>query len=101
MGITGGDMKYCLTKNKENPYTYKGHLRIFSKELNSNELKWHRDRGDRFIKVISGKNWYLQFDNCVPILLLKNKIYKIHSSVYHRLINNSNTDLRIKILTKI
>ncbi len=66
--------------------------------LTVNNLKWHRDKGNRFIYVISGSNWYLQFDNCLLILFKLNKYYKIPSAKYHRLINKSSVNLKLKIL---
>lgn len=65
------------------------------------DLKWHRDRGTRFIKIISGSEWYLQFDDSTPILLQKNKTYKIPSAKYHRLLNLGHTELRITILEQV
>lgn len=90
-------VRYNTRWSKDKPYYYKGHIRCFSSKLTKNDLKWHRDRGTRFIKIISGNNWYLQFDNRVPILLQKNKVYKIPSVKYHRLINLSESDLKISI----
>ena len=91
-------MKYNIKRTPDKPYTYKGHIRIFSNNLTVNDFKWHRDKGTRFIYVISGSNWYLQFDNCLPILLVYNKYYKIPSAKYHRLINKSSVNLKLKIL---
>lgn len=90
-------VRYNTMCSKDKPYYYKGHLRCFSSKLTKNDLKWHRDRGTRFIKIISGSSWYLQFDNSIPSLLRKNKIYKIPSAKYHRLINLGSTELKISI----
>ena len=94
-------VEYNILTDKTKPYTYKGHIRCFCKHLTSKDLVWHRDKGDRFIRVLSGENWYLQLDNKIPILLLKNKIYKIKSAIYHRLINLNETDLKIIIFKNI
>lgn len=94
-------VEYNILTTKTKPYTYKGHLRCFSSELTSKDLVWHRDKGDRYIKIISGENWYLQFDECLPILLQKHKVYKIPSAKYHRLINLSQDDLKISIINNI
>lgn len=91
-------MKYNTKRTSDKPYYYKGHIRIFSNNLTFNDLKWHRDKGNRFIYVLSGNNWYLQFDNHLPILLMPKKYYKIPSAVYHRVINKSNDGLKIKIV---
>ena len=84
--------------SKDKPYYYKGHLRCFSSTLTKEDLKWHRDRGTRYIKIISGSDWYLQFDNSNPIILQQNIIYKIPSAIYHRLLNLGKSELRITIL---
>lgn len=83
---------------KDKPYFYKGHIRIFNKELNSNDLKWHRDKRTRFIKIISSKGWFLQKDNDIPIELKTNKVYKVKAGEYHRLINKNKSELKITIL---
>lgn len=41
-------MGYNTRLTKDKPYFYKGHVRIFNKDLSSNELKWHRDKRTRF-----------------------------------------------------
>ena len=37
--------------------------RVFSIETDSSELVWHRDKQDRRIIIVSGDDWYFQFDN--------------------------------------
>jgi hypothetical protein len=90
-------VNYNTKKNKNNPYFYLGHIRIFNRNLNRNDLKWHRDKGDRYIKIIKGKGWFLQFDDDTPKELIPGKIYKINSCKYHRLLRSSDEDLKIKI----
>lgn len=89
---------YNIKITSDKPYYYKGHIRIFRHYLEHDDLKWHRDKGNRFIYVLSGDNWYLQFDNQIPFLLKSKKYYKIPSALYHRLINKSQEDLKIKIV---
>ena len=89
---------YNTRTSSNKPYSYKGHLRCFASNLTKEDLKWHRDRGTRFVKIVSGEDWYLQFDDSTPILLHKNKIYKIPSAKYHRLLNLGLSELRITIL---
>lgn len=91
-------VNYNTKTSKDKPYYYKGHLRCFSKNLTKDDLKWHRDRGTRFIKIFSGTNWYLQFDDSIPTLLRKGKIYKIPNAQYHRLINLGDSDLKMSII---
>ena len=61
-------------------------VRTFSSDVAEDELVWHRDRRDRQVKVIEGKNWKLQLDNELPKMLEYNKTYNIPKQVYHRLI---------------
>ena len=41
--------------------------RLIPEHSDDTELKWHRDTYDRYITIKSGLNWYLQFDNQLPI----------------------------------
>jgi len=61
-------------------------IREFSKDVNSNELVWHRDRSDRLVRVISGPGWGLQIENSLPVLMEVGKTYFIPKKTYHRLI---------------
>ncbi len=61
-------------------------IRTFDNLISADELVWHRDRRDRQVKVIEGKNWKLQLDNELPKMLEYNKTYNIPKQVYHRLI---------------
>jgi len=69
--------------------------RIFSKNLSSKELVWHRDKEDREIKIIQGENWFIQFENNLPVLLENNKTLQIKKNTWHRIINKSKSDLEI------
>ncbi len=71
-------------------------IRKFNKSINENSLKWHRDKNKRKIKIISGKNWKIQFENKLPVELLEGKSYTINSQKWHRLIKG-NSDLVIQI----
>lgn len=71
-------------------------LREFKRDVVSDELIWHMDREDRYVKVISGKGWELQMDNELPRLLKENTIYFIPKYTYHRVIKGE-TDLIVEI----
>ena len=71
-------------------------IRKFNKSINENSLKWHRDENNRKIKIISGKNWKIQFENRIPVDLIEGKVYTINSKKWHRLIKG-NSDLVIEI----
>ena len=51
-------------------------IRSFDKK-DSEDFVWHRDREDREIKIISGKDWKIQFENKLPETLEKDKTYFI------------------------
>jgi len=66
-------------------------VRKFADDLDDRELVWHRDRKDRFVKVMSGIGWKLQMDNQLPNELLPHHVYFIKKETYHRLIKGSGT----------
>ena len=69
--------------------------RVFDKDLSSKELVWHRDKEDREVKQISGQDWYIQFENSLPVLLENNKSFQIKKNTWHRIINKNKSDLEI------
>ena len=71
-------------------------IRTFGVNVNTEELKWHRDREDRLVEVIEGDGWFIQFDNELPKPLLPGKQYIIPEGMYHRVIKGE-TSLKIKI----
>lgn len=82
-------------KDKKNKYIY----RFFNVNINSMSLVWHRDKKDRWVKIINGFDWYLQMNNTIPFKLIKNQIYFIPKETFHRIIKGkSNLLIRIKEL---
>lgn len=82
-------------KDKKNKYIY----RFFNVNDNSMSLVWHRDKKDRWVKIINGFGWYLQMDNDIPFKLIKNQTYFIPKETFHRIIKGkSNLLIRIKEL---
>ena len=69
-------------------------IRIFSTDVENEELKWHWDDEDRIIESIEKTDWKFQFDNQLPIKI-EGEI-EIGKGVWHRLIKGSR-DIRIKI----
>jgi hypothetical protein len=69
-------------------------IRIFSSDVESEELKWHWDEEDRIIESIGKTDWKFQLDNQLPIKI-EGKI-EIKKGVWHRLIKG-NGDIKIKI----
>ena len=71
-------------------------IREFSNDVNSEDLVWHRDRSDRYVTVMEGKDWYIQFDNKLPIKLVEGQVYYIPAHNYHRVMKGS-TNLVLEI----
>jgi len=72
-----------------------GDTRYFSKEVNQEDLVWHRDREDRLVISVEPTDWLIQLEGELPTSL--NSIIKIDKSRWHRLIKGSG-DLNIKII---
>jgi len=73
--------------------------RFFSKEVNQEDLVWHRDREDRTINLISGSNWLIQLDNELPVLIESGKSYQVPAGLWHRVIRTDKaTDMVLEIL---
>ena len=70
--------------------------RNFSQDIDESELIWHRDKEDRYVKVLNESDWGFQMDNELPRTLKEGDIITIPSKVYHRAIKG-NGDLVIKI----
>ena len=78
------------------PYKDVGVIRIFSSDVNSEELVWHRDKESRKITVLEGEGWQFQFNGSLPFELTKDRIFSIPKDMYHRVIKGK-TDLVLKI----
>lgn len=71
-------------------------IREFSKDIDSKDLVWHRDKTDRYVKVSRGKGWQLQLENKLPIELSKGETYFIPALTYHRVVRGE-TSLVVEI----
>lgn len=78
---------------KLNNWTF---LRTFKHDVLTEELVWHRDENSRFIEVLEGSGWEIQFENELPQKLYKSDRFFIPAKTFHR-IKRGNTDLMIKI----
>ena len=85
---------YPFIEKKESDNTY---IRIFSKDIDEYELKWHWDEEDRLIQSLEKTDWEFQFDNELPIKF--NKEIFIPKGIIHRIIKG-NGDLKLKIIKK-
>ena len=79
-----------------NPYTNKGNIRTFSKDVDPMKLVWHQDREDRMIEVLEGEGWSIQKDNMLPCMMKPGDRIFIGEEEIHR-VHRGNTDLVIKI----
>ncbi len=78
----------------ESPLDATKTIRLFSKDLTQEDLKWHFDDEDRIVISEGPTDWLFQFDNMLP-QKIDNKIY-IMKGEWHRLIKGS-SDLTLII----
>lgn len=71
-------------------------LRTFSPSVQNEELVWHRDKRDRVVEVLEGKNWKVQLDNQLPRELKVGDVFEIKAETYHRILKGT-TPLKVKI----
>lgn len=71
--------------------------RTFSDDVDEDELIWHMDKRDRYVRVKESKGWKFQYDNELPIDLEVGKTYFIEAMRYHRVIKgNGNLVIEIR-----
>ena len=61
--------------------------RVFTQDVEQEELVWHRDQNDREVEILEPTDWMFQFDNQLPQLL--KGILFIPKETYHRLIKGT------------
>ena len=71
-------------------------VRIFSEDVESEELVWHRDKNDRVVEVIQSNGWKFQMDNELPKTLESGNVVEIPKETFNRVIKGEG-DLIIKI----
>ena len=71
-------------------------IRVFSKDVETEELKWHFDNENRKVTILESDGWQFQMDNELPVDLKPGDITYIPKGVYHR-IKRGNNNLKIKI----
>jgi hypothetical protein len=86
--------------SKSTPYqetiTENKSVRVFTESVDDGELKWHRDRETRLVKVLDSNDWKIQLDNELPITLEIGKSYLIPEGVFHRVIKGKG-NLKVSI----
>jgi len=85
-------MEFPFTQEKYDGYV----IRVFSKDVESEELKWHYDLENRKVTILEGDDWEFQMDNQLPQTLKSGQTYTIPKGVYHR-VKRGTTDLKVKI----
>ena len=70
--------------------------RVFSKDINESELKWHFDNEDREVTFLHESDGSFQMDNELPIKITKGLVVTIPEGELHRVIKGSG-DLNVKI----
>jgi quercetin dioxygenase-like cupin family protein len=80
----------------DTPHTNK-QIRIFDTKIKSDELVWHRDKRSRFLTVLEGHGWKVQFDNQLPRDIIPGTTIHINKNSYHRLLKGS-SDLVVRIV---
>lgn len=76
------------------PYKEDGDVRTFSGDVDSHELKWHRDDEDRIVTPLDENDWLFQRDNGLPEPI-RGEI-RIARGEWHRVIKGT-TDLVVRI----
>ena len=71
-------------------------IRTFKKNVQDDELVWHRDREDREVRVVKGIGWQFQREDNLPILLREGDVIQIKKEEWHRIIKGR-TDLVVEI----
>ena len=61
-------------------------IRVFTPNVNSDELKWHQDLKDRNVTIIEDGGWKFQMEDELPIKLSDAKQIHIPKFVWHRVI---------------
>jgi quercetin dioxygenase-like cupin family protein len=71
-------------------------IRTFKKDVQDDELVWHRDRENREVRVVKGNGWQFQREDHLPILLKEGDVIQIKKEEWHRIIKGR-TDLIVEI----
>ncbi len=72
-------------------------MREFSKDTSNEDLNWHRDRENRHVKVISGIEWYIQFENELHRLMPEGFSFIINKNKWNRIINKNSRNRTVRI----
>ena len=59
--------------------------RVFSRDVKTEELVWHRDAKDRVVTVLKSSGWFFQVDNELPIEMKPGDKLSITKEHWHRI----------------
>jgi hypothetical protein len=68
--------------------------RVFDADLDSEEMKWHRDYEDRYVEPIGNTDWLFQLENELPVKI-EGRLF-VPKGSWHRAIKGTG-DLKIRI----
>ena len=68
----------------------------YTKTVSSDEMPWHRDCKDRYVKIVEGIGWKFQYDNKLPFAVYKNEQMFIPAGTFHRLIKGHSSTLGVE-----
>jgi hypothetical protein len=66
-------------------------VRVFTPDVDDDELKWHQDTTDRKVTVIQHGEWEFQMEDDLPVKLSNAKQIYIPKFVWHRVIKGTGT----------
>lgn len=87
---------YIDTEHTQHGTGVKYVIRTFLRDVDEQELVWHRDDSNRTVHVLRGSGWKLQKDDELPLDLETGKDYYILRDEYHRLLKGEE-DLVLRI----
>ena len=64
-------------------------IRVFSPEVEEEELKWHFDLKNRLVKILESNDWQFQLEDSLPTKLFNGQEIYIPQFVWHRVIKGS------------
>jgi hypothetical protein len=66
-------------------------VRVFTPDVDDDELKWHQDTTDRKVTVIQHGEWEFQMEDDLPVKLSNAEQIYIPKFVWHRVIRGTGT----------
>jgi hypothetical protein len=61
---------------------------------------WHRDKYDRIVRLVSGKDWYIQMEHELPKPINEHKTMFIEKEMWHRVLC-TNDDVENNLIISI